>query len=97
MTTFCLDNCLYPPRHAFNKILACFWRNFIPLFCHPLPQLMHSLGWPWILLESLFQVHPEVFNGTDVRRLRWPDHDFDVIVFKPLHSLVGGMFWSLSC
>src|ERR1700748_604478 len=92
MTTFCLGNCLYPSRHALYKVLACFWWNFIPLFHHPLPQLMHSLGWVWILLESLFQIHPEVFNGVDVRGLSWPGHDFNIVVFKPLGCLLGGVF-----
>ena len=92
MTTFCLDNCLHPSRHAFYKVLACFWWNIIPFFYHPIPQLMHSLWWLWILLESLLQVQPEVFNGVDVWELSWPDHDINVVILKPLGYPFGGMF-----
>src|ERR1700722_16994334 len=50
---------------------------------------MHSLWWLWILLESPLWVHPKVFNGVDVRGLSWPDHDINVVVFKPLGCPVG--------
>src|SRR5882762_5455852 len=93
MTTFFPDNCLDPSGHAFYKVLACFWCNPIALFHNPLPQLMHSPGWFWILVESLLYIHPEVFNGVVVRGLSWPGHDFNFIVFKPLCCLFGGMLW----
>src|SRR5882757_10084293 len=92
MTTLCLDNCLYPSRHALYKLLACLCWNFIPLFHHPLPQRMHSLGWFWILLEILLQIHLEAFNGIDVRGLIWPSHNFNVVVLKPLGCLPRGVF-----
>ena len=53
---------------------------------------MYPLGWFWILVKDLLQIHPEVFNGVNVRGLGWPDHDFNVIVFKPLGCLLGSVF-----
>ena len=88
MATFCLDNCLDTSRHAFYKVLACFWWNFIPLLHHPLPQLMNSLGWCCMLPGSLLEINPEVFNGVGIRGLGWPGHDINVIVFKPLCCLL---------
>src|ERR1700724_1938398 len=72
MTSFGLDNCLNSFWHAFYKILACFWSDSIPLFCHSLPQLMHSLWWRWISVHLPLQGHSQVFNGVDVRRLGRP-------------------------
>ena len=37
-------------------------------------------------------MHPKVLNRVYVRRLGRPDKHLDVIVFKPLGSLLGGMF-----
>jgi hypothetical protein len=37
-------------------------------------------------------MHPKVLNGVNVRRLGRPDKHLDVIVFKPLGSLLRGMF-----
>jgi hypothetical protein len=91
MASFCLDNCLYPPRHAFYQSLACFWWNFVPLLNHSIPQLMHSSWWPWVLLHSMLEVDPQVFYGVNVRGLGRPDKHLDVIVFKPFCSLVGHM------
>ena len=54
MTSICLDNCHYLPGHAFYKVLAYFWCNFIPLLHHSLPQLMNPLRWCVILLKLVF-------------------------------------------
>src|SRR5277367_5172447 len=36
-------------------------------------------------------MYPEMFYGVDVRGLCWPDHNINVVVFKPLGCLVGGV------
>jgi hypothetical protein len=36
-------------------------------------------------------MHPKVVNGVNVKRLGRPDKHLDVIVFKPLGSLLRGM------
>ena len=92
MTPFCLDNCLDPSRHAFYKSLACFWWNFVPLFCSLVPQFMYFLWWTWIPVQSLLQLYSKVFNSIQVRGLCRPDQDLNVIVLKLLCCLVGGMF-----
>jgi hypothetical protein len=37
-------------------------------------------------------MHPKVLNGVNVKRLGRSDKHLNVIVFKPLGSLLGGMF-----
>src|SRR5882724_6067683 len=47
--------------------------------------------------HSPFQMHPEVLNRVNIRRLDRPDKHLDVIVLKPLCCLFRGVFGVMSC
>src|SRR5271154_4753685 len=44
-------------------------------------------------MKTVFEMFPKVFNGIEVRRLGWPGYDLNIIVFKPLLGLLGGVLW----
>jgi len=45
-----------------------------------------------MLLKSILEIHPEVFNGVDVRALSWTSHNINVVIFKPLGCPSVGVF-----
>ena len=93
MACICPDNSLYPSRHAFYKVLADLWSNFIPLLYHSLPQFMDSFGWCIVLLKVTFEMMPEVFNRIQVKRLSRPLQYLNIIVFKPFFLLFWRCIW----
>ena len=62
------------------------------LLTNPVPQFMHPLRWSFILIKLAFEVLSKVFNGIEVRRLGWPGYYLNIIVFKLLVGLLGGVF-----
>lgn len=92
MTPFCPNNCSNSSWHAFYKVLACFFWYPIPYFHHPVPKFMHPLGMSRVFEQFPFHMYPEMLNGANVRGLGRPIKYLDVIVFKPLFGLLGGVF-----
>src|ERR1700676_5171539 len=37
-----------------------------------------------MLLKSILEIHPKVFNGINVKELSWPSHNINVVTLKPL-------------
>src|SRR5882724_8915372 len=55
--------------------------------------IAHAHPWGcWIVKHSPFQMHPEVLNRVNIRRLGRPDKHLDVIVLKLLCCLFRGVF-----
>ena len=76
------DDFLTSSRHTFHQFPTIRLRNFGPLLLCILPELSFVF---WLSCpNSGLQIVPHIFNRIEVWITRWPVHDINPIVFKPL-------------
>ena len=45
-----------------------------------------------MLLKSILEIHPKVFNRINIKELSWPSHNINVVTLKPLGCPSVGVF-----
>src|ERR1700676_2481909 len=75
-----------PPRHTFNQILTYLLWYLLPFHFTTLPKSMLTRRWDFILVKPVFEVIPKMFDRAEVWRLRWPLHNSESTLVKPLRS-----------